>query len=408
VLIVLGVGWSRQSIIRPEVFGTLCFATLLWLMARGGGLTTWQAGAVQGDVSRSRLVTLWLGVPLVMAAWANLHGSFPCGLALLGCVTVGRMLEVVWQQRSLRAVFGDRGFQRWLMVTELGLAATLLNPQGVQLWINVLTFSGNANLTEVMEWYPLVLKSATGIGFAATWIVLLILLRHSRERVRPSEVLALGIFSILAIMSVRMIGWYAAVVTVVMMPHLANLWLRIRLRRRVSMLLQRRSWKLTLCCLLTCWLTFALSDVSRPLLGGKPKLETQLFSRQTPSGLTEYLRANPPEGQIWNSQTFGDWLVREGPPGLQVFMTSYIHLAPRQVWRDYLRVFRAQAGWDRVLEKYRVGTIVVDKAAQRQLISVVRRDTDWRILYEDDQSMVFRRVKRLAPRPSAEIPLAEA
>ena len=103
--------------------------------------------------------------------WANLHGSFAIGVALLGCCWVGRLLEVAWHERSVAAVFADREGRRLLLWTELAAAAVLLNPYAIDAWLEAIRFSSNANLRDVLEWNPLQLLGIGGLEFAISSVV---------------------------------------------------------------------------------------------------------------------------------------------------------------------------------------------------------------------------------------------
>jgi hypothetical protein len=91
---VIAIGLSRAITIRPEIFGSLCFAGLLWLVTSAGGGT---AHGTSPPPSAAVRIRLWLGVPLLMALWANLHGSFLCGIAFLGCCFLGQVIEACWR-----------------------------------------------------------------------------------------------------------------------------------------------------------------------------------------------------------------------------------------------------------------------------------------------------------------------
>src|SRR5205823_6581417 len=107
------------------------------------------------DTSPAR--RLWIAVPVLFVIWANLQSSFVCGLALLGCLAAGRGGEVLWRTRSLRGALADRPFQRWTLLTELSAAATLVNPYGIHLWIDVARFGRNPILARTSDWMPLTL-----------------------------------------------------------------------------------------------------------------------------------------------------------------------------------------------------------------------------------------------------------
>jgi hypothetical protein len=410
--LVLALGWTRHGIVRPETFGGLCFALLLWLTL---GADRQSAAAEAGRrgpawwAAERPLLSLWIGIPLLFLAWANLHGSFAVGLLVLACLTIGQGLEAAWLGRSPQAALADPWFRRWLMLTEAAVAACLVNPYGVELLIETAQFSSNPNLRDVLEWFPLRLTDAEGIQFAAAWVLVLLAFRHSRRTVRPDEVLLLGALAAAVAPSVRMIGWFAPAVVAVLMPHVADIlarWLPAPSPRSIEAAPQEslppgRSYKLSLCAVLIVWICFALSPSSAGLLSATPRPAGQVYSQQTPVELTTWLREHPPQGLVWGPQWWGDWLAWDGPAGTRVFVTTHIHLVPRVVWQDYMRIVRAQPGWERALDRYAISDLVVHKELQPQLAAAVRRHREWKIAYEDKLGIVLRRAAAVAP-PSDE------
>ena len=390
MLIVLGINWSRISTIRPENFAVLCFALLL-LMIVG-------ADTAEKDKPGSRPQwRLWLGVPVLMCLWTNLHGSFPLGIAALTCWCAGHAIELLWRLRSVRAVLDDRRFRRSLWVLQLGTLATLINPYGLDLWPQTVFFLKNTNLDQVLEWKTLELMGPSGRGFVASWVVLLVLMRHSRAKVPVWPVLLLASTALGAALHVRMISWYALSYGVLAAPHLADIANRLSVGWRRGAepsagrlaALWRPSFRYSLVALLAAWLAFALSPISRPLFGGLPRLPERIYHEDTPLALTAYLQNHPVQGLAFNPQYWGDWLLRSGSPGLQIFASSNVHLIPHQVWLDYDRVATAKSGWNEVLERYRVTTMIVDKKEQLPLWSIVRGDDNWDLKYEDSRAALL-------------------
>jgi hypothetical protein len=402
VALVLFLGWSRISTIRPENFGVLCFAILLWLTARDVADGE-DAEAVTTETTGSRL-RRWLGVPLLMVLWANLHGSFVCGLLVLACFFGGAVLETAWRTRSLSQTLADRRVRRWLLLLELAVLASLLNPYGMDLLLDTVWFAKNENLHEVSEWQPIVILEVGGREFAISLVLMLFIFRHGRRRVPVAHVLLLAVFGASVLRGIRMIWWYAAVVGVAVTPQLADIWERYlsrgpRQKRRNSRsrawlgLPRKRSWSYSLMAALLVWITFAWSPSGRSLFEHSTRPPQELYTESTPWKLSEFLREHPPQGQVFNPQWWGDWLLRDGPPGLQLFMNTNMHLAPRQVWKDYRVIRETRSGWQNVLGRHRVQTVVLDKATQTTLLRYLRASGDWRIVYEDEIGMVFRNVR---------------
>ncbi|EKS35853.1 hypothetical protein [Afipia clevelandensis] len=108
-------------------------------------MVAWLAGLIAA-ADRSNAPSYWL-LPLI-ALWANLHGSFILGLALIGPVALDVVLKVDAQARA-------RMLLRWFVFGVAALAASCLTPYGVEAILaarNILTLG--AALPLITEWRP--------------------------------------------------------------------------------------------------------------------------------------------------------------------------------------------------------------------------------------------------------------
>jgi hypothetical protein len=65
-------------------------------------------------------------------------------------------------------------------------------------------------------------------------------------------------------------------------------------------------------------------------------------------------------------------------------------MAPKRVWDGYMQVSKGRDFWDNILERWRVDTMVVDKAEQKKLAELVRGSGVWEIVYEDELGIIAR------------------
>lgn len=400
--LAVAISWSRLTTMRPENLGFVCFAVLLWAMVAGRLRPDMLPAAERKAAAGGWAWWVWPLVAVIFALWANVHASFVVGVAVLGCGFAGRALDVAWQARSLVAPLRDRTARRWLYLTELAAAATLVNPYGVDLWIEALGFSGNPNLRDVAEWAPSVITGPGGAGLALAALAWMVVLRGSRRPLATSDVLAVLLVGAITLWQTRMITWLGPLVAVVAAPHLGYLAARWwpttddatsldQVPSTTAALPAGRSYLLSVVSVGVIWIAFAFSTLSVPLLGGAARSPLGLYGGTTPLGATEHLRLNPPRGLTYAPQWWGDWLTWAGPQGFQPFMTTNMHLVPRQVWLDYRRLSGAEANWDGVLNRYGVDTVIVDKLEQAPLASALRRAAGWHVRYEDSQAVIYGR-----------------
>lgn len=408
----------RNAIIRPEVFGGLCFAVLIMLIVQVDQRRSREQICFEPNCRPARdSWCCWFGVPLLFVAWANLHGSYIVGIALLGCYAAGQVLESVWESQSVAGVLGDRLVRRWGLLTLLALAGTLVNPYGSELLVHTLQFSSNPNLKAIMEWYPLVISSPEWIPMAGSWVLLTILLRHSRVRVTPGDALQIAVFGLSTCERVRMISWYAPAVVLALTPHFADVarqcadalrgQKRGRAIDRISTALGNKSLTYTLLAGLAVWAAIAISPIRQAFLFRRAISPALVYSNLTPLGVTRYLRQHPPRGFVAAPQWWGDWLVWDGPRDLQLFTTTNsVHVVPPGVWRDYLAMARGAPELGEILQRYQARTLIICKALQPRLTKAIKAIDGWAIVYEDDMSIILELKKASTVSPFAGTDLA--
>lgn len=370
VAIVLWIDWNQFLVLRPQLFGLFCFTFLL--------------NRLTGKPHR----TDWVILPALLLAWANLHGSFVVGLGLLAAFVLGRAIDVVRRSGRTSALRHDRRLCRLVLITELAVAATLVNPYGPELFRVVLTFGSNPNLLSITEWQSLEVRNWTGGTMLGLMAGLAVLYRITPRRIAAWEPLVLIGLTASAFWSARMLAWWAPVAAYLAMMHAHAVWRAWRHAPFIPAPSPRAGlW--TVAVIGLAWIFFGYSSLGLRVIHGKePKLE-QAVSEYTPVGAVAFLREHPPEGQVFNIYEWGDYLRWAGPDGIEVFVNSHAHAVPKEVWQSYLQVIQLSSGWQDVLDRYGVNTVVADKAVRENLIKALKDDDKWRIGYEDHVAAVF-------------------
>lgn len=419
--LAFAVGFTRHAIVRPETFGGLCFAILMYVVARAlkqqesdddaeaaASTAPTDAAADTGPKTSPMPWVLWIVTPLLFAVWANLHGSFMVGVLLLACCGAGRVIQVFWKGWQFEAVLFDKWVHRWLITGELALGAMFLNPYGADLLVEVLRFSSNVNLKDIVEWYAVKLVDFEGVTLSAAVVILMVLLRTSRAKLHPSEVLMWFVFAAAVAPTVRMIGWLAPVFAFAAAPHVGSVFVRLwngsDACRQLDETLNWRAFQFIPISLLVVWMVFALTPIGLVVLPGTGRKDLTLYSRGTPLKATTFLNElyagkvedqSPPTGQVWNPQWWGDWLVYRLPPQFKSFMTTNaVHLAPRRVWREYMSIANADGNWVRALDRYGVQMVIVDKERQIPLAREVRKLQGWEVIYDETDAVIVRRIAK--------------
>jgi hypothetical protein len=268
----------------------------------------------------------------------------------------------------------------------------LINPYGIGLYTEVLTFSRNINVLDLVDWEPLTLRMSQGRAVAVLGCLLMVLYRLSPRRVSVSEFLLLAGIGIWTLWTSRMLIWWS-----IPAAYFAALHLNAILKRHTlptSIVPPHRTGLCTVGAVGAVWICFALSPFGSWLMHHKPTPIKSQVSRDTPIGAVEYLlkMKEPVRGQIFNSYEWGDFLVW-ALPKMPVFVDSHVHIIPREVWQSYLAISRGASNWDDQLEKYGVNCVVIDHRDLASLSGQLKSDENWRLAYQDGIASIFIRKK---------------
>ena len=169
VTIILGMGTLISSLlVRPHMLAMPLMA--LWVIA------------LMLAREKDRSPPLWLAA--VMVLWANLHGSYVFGLALIGPFALealiaaprARWVEVIW---------------RWGLFGVLCLVAALVTPHGVEGLIHPFQLMTMSSLPDIVEWRPTDFSKARAFEAAIIAVLFVALTRGMRMPVLRLAVLLL-------------------------------------------------------------------------------------------------------------------------------------------------------------------------------------------------------------------------
>ena len=167
--------------LRPQLLGIALFAVLLLLVA-----------------VRDRHPRAYLLAPLVIIAWANIHGSFVLGPLVLG---------YAWAEDMLAR---RPGATRSLIVFLAGTLATLLNPYGIGVWAYAVGIGANPGVTQmVTEWQRTSPLRMPGALLYPAAIAAFVLLVRGRSRVSLADWGLAIVLTLMAVWAERGVAWWA-------------------------------------------------------------------------------------------------------------------------------------------------------------------------------------------------------
>ncbi len=346
-------------------------------------------GAYAAGQARPRAL---IALPVIMAFWVNVHGAFALGLGMLAVVAAGE---------TLRRLLRQPGAPDWSRLARLYLAAagtvaaTLINPSGAGIFGYVRTLLSNGSIQSlVSEWQPPAPRGIANTVFFFSILALLATFALGRRRPSITDLLLACAFLWLAWGSQRNVVWYGMIA----MPLLAQSLSAPRspLARPAAPRMQVPS---TIMALALVTLVVVVQPPFKAALGlpapykalfapvpGAP----ELFSNETPVAATDYLRAHPGGGRLFNDMGYGSYLDWALYPAEQVFIDPRIELYPDALWQDYVAI-RDARDYNALFDKYDIERVLLDKVTMPRLAAVLATDPGWQRVYADTRAEIYER-----------------
>ena len=335
---------------RPQLFSLALFPLVLDLL-----LTT-------REDRRAR--RLWLVPPLV-AIWANLHGAFAAGLALIAIFAVEAWLV------------GDRRLARALAFAAGGsLAASVLNPAGLGALAAGVSYASTSG-AQVIEEGPLDVLTGRGAIFAAFLLAALltaiILGREGvAERIGPSAFLWAGLITPFALLGLA-IQRQAPFACMTMAPFVAAAVPAALGRMRVM------APRVPLAFAAPVLAAAGVALLFEILLAAPRAPDLSAF----PEGALDSLART--RGNLLNEYDWGGYLIRAAPAH-PVFVDGRGATLYVQLLGDFDEAVRLGPGYREVLAKWDIALTLL---RPDRPLAVVLREQGWRVLGESPPRWVL-------------------
>jgi hypothetical protein len=368
VAVTIVLTFEQTRYVRPQLFSLVAFTILLTCLTR----------ARQGGQH-------WLLLlPPLFAVWANLHGGW----------LVGGGIFALWT--AVTALAGNRRHALWCTVIGgASLAATLLNPYGVELW-TMLRDTVGLERADIVEWQPVyVLGWQSWVSWAVTAVVGLtgIVLRDREER-GAERVVCLIVLAATSIMVARLQAFFALGVIVLVGPAVMRAYQAAR-AIEVTPAVRPPSRVMA---------AFAFAITAAALILTTTNLtHLRIDPRWTPeAGAVSFLNGQPAGRRVLIWFDWGNYALWHLSPRMRISMDGRRETVYSPDLQDrHLRFYFDAPGG---------ASLPTDLAADyvwipRTIPAVHRLDADgWRRIYEGQQSVIFGRAT--LPAANARVVLA--
>ncbi len=396
-------GWGGLVVLRvllvATAVGLVFTAARRWLPARPAALLA-LAGFVVGIASlglraqlagivlfaavlailswRDKRPRLTWAIPLLVLAWANLHGSFFLGPA----VAAVALLEDLIARRP--------GVRRSLVVLALSLAATCMTPFRPAVWEYALGIATNGAITRLItEWQRTLPFSIPGLLFylSLVGVVWLVWRAYRSDGLPPWPALAwLGGLAVLGVYAERGIAWWAFGAPVAIAPLVAALLPEPGHPRTDPRPLRVLNAGIVLVLVAAVVTLQPLWQRSEAFAGPDGLL------RDAPPGLARSLAGLAgPDDRAVVPQPWASWF-EWAAPGVLVMVDSRVEVVPASAWADYVTIVAGGPTALATLDRIAATVVVVDPVTQPALDIALRTlGSTWRLVYDDADGVVFTR-----------------
>jgi len=343
--------------LRPQLIGMVLLAATLVLIA-----------------ARRTYPRLFYLVPVIVALWANIHGSFFLGPVVLGLA----WLEDVRDKAP--------SAPRTLLVAFAAALVTLLNPFGPTVWTYAVGLSTNPEITaRITEWQPTTLRTIPGVVFFASAFAVAVLLgRRGRPTGWPT-LAWLAVFFVIGAYAIRGVAWWPlgaafAIAGLVIIDRESTP------ERPTPPIGRRINTAIVAALVIVGVVLLPIWRPTDPGLGAPQGVLTD-----APSGITAALRVTArPGDRLFNPQPWGSWL-EFALPELPVAIDSRIELFPVATWSDFETVASGRDGWQSIVERWGVTLMLVPKG---DALADELKTEGWQRIYDGADGLLYARTGR--------------
>jgi hypothetical protein len=320
---------------------------------------------------------------LLFALWANLHGGWVFGIALLGAYALGRVIDA-WRSPTPEARVLA---QATLLSLPVAAFATLLTPYGAAAPLHLAAhLCDSALLRTAHEFQPptftdagslvfLALTIGAAIGFARAW---------PRNGLPSPHLIAIVGFTVGGFLARRNIPLVALTALPLAMLHLDPLLRRLpeppNLRRSFAEA-HGGSWVPGAFAACLVWLAALLGH-----RGGPRLLPTTFDASIFPVEAVVTLRNEPGTPRLFNEYTWGGYVLW-ADPGQRVFIDPGADFYGSAIALDYLRVWELEPGWQDVLTRFDVDAALVPTGTP--LAQALAQEKGWNVRHADGTAVLL-------------------
>lgn len=335
----------------------------------------------------SRNPRLLIALPAMMLVWANVHGGFVIGLAVIAITLAGEWLNRVTRHAEAWTTADVRALAIAFLAT---FGVTMINPNGYRQLLYPLTFVlPNAYTNLIQESASPNFHLPVMMLFELMLLLLVAASFVGRARLNWTHLLLVLAFTHLALSQVRNVAVWAVVISPLLAYYLQATAPALR-AQFPSFSYRRRPVRGRIGAILNvCLLT--LIGVAYVVEGAhfvNAATLRQAESTNFPRSAVAYLKNHQLGAHVFTSYSWGGYLLWNLFPRYRDYMDSRADtLFTTEILRSYLTAYAGKPGWKSVLRRYAVDEVLIEPSAP--LAQLLAEDPQWRLGVRDAVSVLY-------------------
>ncbi|KJS29888.1 MAG: hypothetical protein VR64_18560 [Desulfatitalea sp. BRH_c12] len=355
---------------RPHVFSLLL--TVIWY-------------AILEFYQRDARNNLWC-LPLLMLLWVNLHGGYQTGLILNITFLIGNVLHCTIFGDSQQVIHKKKALDISL-ITLMCLFATFINPNGYHILLFPFTLMQEKFIIDrISEFISPNFHSMMYVPFELTILFFFVILFLSTKKLETIDLGLVLVFLHLALFSRRYIPLFSLIVAPVLLKHMFS-W-RYLSENKIYRFINRKAaglGEIDKSAKGFLWPALAMAVI---LIGISQNVISYKFdSSKKPLDAIHFINQEKIDGNMFNSDEFGDFLVFYAFPRYRVFIDGRLDMYGSELFEEYIDIVSFKPGWENLLAKYEITWIFYP--SDSEFSRFLKINKEWVLIYSDEVASIF-------------------
>lgn len=328
-----------------------------------------------------------------MVFWANAHAGAVLGVLVFGAYLAGDLITTLWKERNLKVAGGKRyGIAAILVVVGASLSPRAshwlhilsnVSNQGAKVSTETGKVSGHVTKVFNMDWTPTTFAAEPIFYYALGTAAVLMILAF--RKLSLSDIFLLGGLAVMGLSLIRHIPFFYFGCLAILPCYLDKI-------ASYPGKYIKSPWSFIVKLAMLVGIVFWFWFLYQPQYRIYGLFNAGLREWHYPIEATEFVREHKLPHNLYNTYDWGGYMAWKLYPEYQVFWDG------RQISTEMFKlgwqVMAAKEGWNDILDKFEVNTIVsrsttIDTGQLYPLLDKLRQRKDWFLVFNDESSMVF-------------------